>query len=170
MRQMRNAYTNLVGISEGKRPLSIPRHRWRIILKIVLNNLLRWNGSSDRRQGRVKNYCKVFNKMLFIDIRASVDFSRRALIQQAVSLYYVASKRYKFQVFVWSSQRCAVTFLAAVIRATVSLILLASEAPPCRTARRGTLNRRDPKLDGYYRIDPAGTNTRDNFHPLTNFT
>jgi hypothetical protein len=36
MGQKRNAYRILVGKSEGRRPLGRPGHRWRMILKCIL--------------------------------------------------------------------------------------------------------------------------------------
>jgi hypothetical protein len=39
MRVKRNAYRILVEKQEGKRPLGISRHRWRIILKPVLDRM-----------------------------------------------------------------------------------------------------------------------------------
>jgi hypothetical protein len=34
--EKRNAYTVLMGKSEGKKPLGRPRRRWEVILKLIL--------------------------------------------------------------------------------------------------------------------------------------
>ena len=39
MEQSRNAYRDLVGKPEGKRPLGRPRHRWEDIIKIDLREV-----------------------------------------------------------------------------------------------------------------------------------
>jgi hypothetical protein len=41
--EMRNAYSILVGKSEGKRPLGIPRRRWEDITRTDLREI-RWEG------------------------------------------------------------------------------------------------------------------------------
>jgi hypothetical protein len=35
-KKKKNTYMILVGKSEGKRPLEVPRHRWKVILKLIL--------------------------------------------------------------------------------------------------------------------------------------
>jgi hypothetical protein len=39
MGEMRNAYSIFSGESEGKRPLARPRHRWEVILELILGKL-----------------------------------------------------------------------------------------------------------------------------------
>jgi hypothetical protein len=56
-RKTRNAYRILVGMSEGERPLGIPRRRWVDNIKMDLGEI-RWDGMGWIELAQDRNQCR----------------------------------------------------------------------------------------------------------------